>query len=204
MVQLAGYEAGASITPREIQFSVEDGQLKPGGIVINGTLGIDGGNSITNEIRAGWLMGQITATGLWTPCKRTQVNLASATVTALIVDNSYPFVVGDDISVGADTGIEITAINYATHTLTIASTAVVDNEVVVAEDGSEICRGVLASWAKLRNRENDALANASAQLFIAGKVDQANLLGDVAAVIATASSHFLEGIQFWNAGIRTL
>lgn len=200
---LPGYTALTGVTPREILYAADPPPvLKPGGVLLDGANGKDGGNTNTYDLRAGWLLGRITATGKYVPLKRTQVNLSDATVTALVVDNSYPFVVGDVITVGADTGITITAINYTTHTLTIASTAVANNEAVFAEDGSGICRGILYDFARLRNVENTAAADKIAEMLIDGVVDQAYLLGDVAAVLATWSSHYLQGLQIWSAGVR--
>jgi hypothetical protein len=50
-----------------------------------GSAGYDGSNtSYESYIRAGWLMGKITSSGLWVPCKRTKTNGAgSATPVAL-------------------------------------------------------------------------------------------------------------------------
>lgn len=200
---IPGYASVESVTPREILYQMEsnDSLFKPGGIVLS-SAGVDGGNTNTYDLRAGWAMGQITASKKWVPCKRTQVNGTSGAVTAIVVDNSYPFVAGDTITIGTDTGVAVSAVNYGTHTLTIASTTVADNDVVFAEDGSGVCRGFLYDFARLRNQENTAAADRIGKLLIAGKVDKAMLLGDIDAIIATLSTHFLGGIQIWSSGVR--
>lgn len=205
-VPVAGFQQLASVAPREILYAMElnEGRFKPGGIIIDGTNGQDGGNTLTYDLRPGWPMGRITATGKYVPLKRTRVNMASATVTALVVDNAAAFKGNETISVGADTGLVVTAVNYATNTLTIPSTAVVDNEEVIAEDGSAIFRGFLYDFCRLRNLDNTAAADCVGKLLITGKVDQAYLLGDIAALIGTASSHYLNDIQIWSAGVRVL
>lgn len=202
--KLPGYEAGRSVTPREILYSPEGAAYKPGGIVVDGTKSKDGANTnYTFELRAGWAMGRITASGKYCPCKRTQVNGTSGSVTQITVDNAAPFVVGDTITVGGDTGKVITAIDYTANTIDWSGAiTVADNDVVFCEDGSGICCGFLADFVRLRNADNDAAEDKSAKLLIEGKVNKAMLLGDIDAIIATLSSHFLGDIQIWSNDVR--
>lgn len=190
MGKTPGYETGRSMTTREIAYGASPLEIKPGGITLNGTIGIDGGNTgYTNEIRSGWALGRITATGLYVPCKRTQVNATGATGTAFVVDNAAAFIVGDAIDVGADTNLTITAINYGTNTITVGSSFTwADNEAVVARDGSQTCRGFLYEFRKLRNDSNDAAANKEGNMVVGGELNQAQLLGDIAAILADATS----------------
>ena len=202
--KLPGFETGRSVTPREILYSPEGVQYKPGGIVVDGTKSKDGANTnYTFELRAGWAMGQITASGKYCPCKRTQVNGTSGSVQAVVVDNAAPFVVGDVVTIGSDTGNTLTAVDYTTNTLTwVGAITVADNDAVFCEDGSGICRGFLPEWTRLRNIDNDAAEDQSASLLTAGRLNKAMLLGDIDAIIATLSSHFLNQIEIWSSDVR--
>lgn len=199
------YESLRTYTPREFFYSLEKQKIKPGGILLDGTNGIDGGNTgYTYDLRAGWLMGQITASGKYVPLKRTRVKTGTTgTVTALTVDNAAAFIAGDVITVGADTGLTVSAVDYTTNTLTISSTAVVDGEAVFAEDGSKTCRGILFEFARLRNYDNSAAADKIAMLLTGGVINTAGLLGDWAALLAsTLSNHFLGDFEFWTNGVQ--
>jgi hypothetical protein len=210
MSQLPGYETGRTITPREIAFGSDNLEIFPGGVVINGTIGIDGANTnFTNEIRAGWALGRITSTGKYVPCKRSQVNGTSGSVTSIVVDNAAAFAVGDTITVGADTGKVITAINYGTNTITWSGAiTVADNEEVFAEDGSGTCRGFLYEFVKLRNADNTAAQDKTGDVVVGGSLNQAWLLGDIAAILAHAASVAALGgrIRIFNpsTGLYTL
>lgn len=184
---LPGYVAGRSVTPREISAGGGPLELKPGGIIL-GSTAIDGGNTgYTYEIRAGWALGRITATGKYVPCKRTTTT-SSGAVTSLVVVNSYPFKVGDAIDIGADTNITITDIDYTTHTLTIASTTVASGEAVVGRDGSQTCRGFLAGTRDVYDTETATAVDAQAQLVEGGRLLLSQLLGDITAIMADTTS----------------
>lgn len=186
-----GYETLLSQTPREISWSSQVPlELREGGILLDGTNTADGSNVLrTDEIRAGWALGRITATGKYCLCKRTQVNQTGGTGTAFTVDNAAAFRVGDAIDVGADTNLTITAINYLTNQITVSGSFTwADNEAVVARDGSQTCRGFLHSWRKLRNLLNTAAQDKEAQLVVGGVLNRAALLGDIAAILADATS----------------
>jgi hypothetical protein len=162
---------------------------REGPIVIDATYAIDGGNTgRTDELRAGCLMAKLDS-GLWVPCKRTAVRTGTTgTVTALTVDDASFFKVGDVITVGADTGITVTAVDYTTHTLTIASTAVVDGEVVFATTpaGAKTARGILNNTVRLLSGEpfqTDQLDKTST-LLLAGYVDASVIQGDLTAIRA--------------------
>lgn len=197
-----GYESLRSFSPREFLYSTEKIKIKPGGILIDGTYGRDGGYNPIYDIRAGWLMGRITSTGNYVPLKRTRVN-GSATSTSLVVDNSYPFAAGDVISVGSDTGLTVSAVDYTTHTLTITSTTFLDNEAVVAEDGSQTCRGILYEFVRLRNYLNTAAGDKISALLTGGVINSAGLLGDWDSLLASGlSNHYLGDFEFWTSGVQ--
>lgn len=203
MGKLPGYETGITATPREIAFGSSPLELHPGGIVVDGTTGIDGGNTgYTAQIRAGWAMGRITSTGQYVPCKRTLVNgsgESSSTggdFTKFTVDNSYPFAVGDVLTItnpstGAvvESSLTITAIDYTTHRITVNDPVnVTDNYLCHVTNGAETCRGFLNEFTNLRNDQNTAAADKTANLVVGGELNQAYLLGDIAAILADASS----------------
>lgn len=208
MSKTPGYETGRTITPREIAYGPNPLEIHVGGIVVDGTNGIDGGNTgYTYEIRAGWAMGRITSTGLCVPCKRTKANGSSESssqdgaLTDLVVDNAAAFVVGDTITVGSNTGLTVTAVTYSTNTIQVDdSINVTDDDVVFAEDGSGTCIGFLADSVKLKNDDNTAVANKTANLVIGGQLNQSYLLGDVTSILAhTASLTALGGrIRIFN------
>ena len=58
------------------------------------------------------------------------VNGTSGAVTAVVVDDADFFTPYSVISIDTDNDIQVTAVNYSTNTLTIASTTVADNDVV--------------------------------------------------------------------------
>ncbi len=188
---IPGYEAGDSQTPKEVSGSSQlPLELKIGNIVLDGTNTADGANLLkTDEIRPGWALGRITATGKYCLCKRTQVNATGATGTAFVVDNAAAFRVGDAIDVGADTNLTITAINFSTNTITVGTSFTwADNEAVVARDGSQTCRGFVRDWRKLRNATNTAAADKEAEMIDGGVLNRSALLGDIAAILADSTS----------------
>lgn len=197
MGSLPGQVTGQTYTPRNVLVSAYG--LIEGQGVIDAAKAYDGGNTgYEDEIRAGTPMAVITATKLWVPCKRTQVNMTGATATDIVVDDARAFKVGDVITIGGDTGLTISAINYSTNTITIASTTVADNDAVFAEDGSGVCRGILNEFVKLKDTQFDGTWRNKpfAHLILAGHVDYSQIIGDIAAIRA-ASGMYLNQIV-WN------
>lgn len=194
MSQVAGYQAGDTATPRQILFDTAHPAIVVQG-VLDSSASIDGGNTNrTNRIRAGWLLGQNSTTKKWTPLKRSAINGTAGSVQSFVVDNSYPFKVGDVITVGGDTGKTISAINYGTHTITVSDSAftVADNDDVFAENGTQTARGILLSdevW--LVNEERTSAADQSVNILIHGMVDSDLILGDLTEALADGSSLIL-------------
>lgn len=201
---IPGQRAGRTVQPRDIVASYTPPPRYARG-VIDATYSYDGANTgYERELRAGTIMARITASKLWVPCKRTRVNGVSGAVTALVVDDARAFQVGDTITVGADTGITVTAINYATNTLTIASTTVADNEPVfcdaAAQAGCEIARGFLNQFVDLMDHDdNTARDRQVGKIVIGGHVDASMILGDLDVVRnpgANDGTHYLNGITY--------
>lgn len=201
-----GQRDGLTITPRNCLFEgVSDGGVLYGAGVIDDDNAYDGANTgKETEIRAGTPLAKITATGLWVPTKRTTV-AETGTVTALVVTDARAFKVGDVISVGSDTSITITDIDYATNTLTIASTAVVAGEAVICTSlaGSEITRMILNQHIYLQTGKPFETTTVPKQFdkgIIRGLVNDDLILGDLAAIRAAeqaATVKYLAGI-LWS------
>jgi len=196
-----GQRTGITTAPRDVLLSFKGVRYGRGTILASSAY--DGGNTgYEDELRAGTIMAQITATKLWVPCKRTVV-AETGTVTALVVTDARAFKAGEVISVGADTSLTISAINYATNTLTISSTAVVAGEAVICTSlaGSEIARGILNEFVKLKDEDGTARNKHFGQMVISGLVDSAQCLGDIAAI--RAATNKLGGIQFGDDAGQT-
>ncbi len=192
---VAGQRSTNSVSERNVLFSVSGVQYFGG--TLDATNSYDGGNTgYEQELRAGTILAQVTSTKKWVPCKRTLVNMADATTTSLVVDDARAFKSGDVISVGSDTSITISAINYTTNTLTIASTAVADNEVVICTSlaGSEIPRGILNEYIKLTDEDGTARDKEFSAGIYAGAVKGALVLGDLAA--CRAATNYFTNITF--------
>jgi hypothetical protein len=202
---LPGQRQGRTVTPKDIVASYTPPPRYARG-VIDATYSIDGKNTgYTRELRAGIPMARITASKLWVPCKRTLVN-GAGTLTALVVDNSSFFQVGDTITVGADTTVSVTAIDYTTDTLTIASTTVLDGEPVycdvAAQAGVETCRGFLNQFVDLIDHDDSVARDRQVgKIVIGGHVDASMLLGDIVPIrtpqsAALDGTHYINGITF--------
>ena len=194
MPRTPGTDTGQTLTNRNCLASFDN--VRYGRGVIDATYAYDGGNTgYERQIRPGTPMGRITASGLWRPCPRTTTT-SNGAVTALVVVDARAFKVGDVISVGSDTGITVTAINYATNTLTITSTTVATGEAVVVADGSQTCRGFLNEFVDLwDDTAQDYVDKSFSELVIGGYVDDDAILGDLAAIRA-ASGQYISGILF--------
>lgn len=207
-----GQRTGLSITPRNILASTQGAVYLPGPVVIDATYAIDGSNtSRTDELRAGCLMARIT-NGLWVPLKRTRVASGTSgsgsgqTSTTLTVDNAAFFKADDTVTVTVAAGTvnrTISSINYTTNVLTLDSA--VDNPsiggAVIARGslaGAETCRGILAETVRLLTTEpyNTTQYDTQAPILVAGFVKNAQLLGDLAAVRAAMTSHYLQQFLF--------
>lgn len=186
---LPGRQVGRSVTPRRIlRQAGRDHVIQIGG-TLDGTNSYDGKNtSYEKYIRAGWILAYNSTTKLWAPCKRTQVNGTSGAVTEVVVDDASAFKIGDVVTIGADTTITVTDIDYATDTFTIASTTVADNEVVFAENGFATPAGILLDdEVALWDEEKINNVNKTAQILKHGFVDESQVLGDLAACLAVTN-----------------
>ena len=191
--QQAGYRAGRTVTYRNVLRSPDHVLFTHG--MIDASESYDGKNTgYERELRPGTPMGQITATKLWVPCRRTTTT-TTGTVTSVVLTDSRAFKVGDTISIGSDTGITITAIDYDTDTITIASTTVASGEAVVVADGSQTCRCILNEHVNLYTPDRVLVDQSFGKGIIHGLVSSADILGDLTAI--RANTNYLNGI-LWD------
>lgn len=196
----------AGTTPRQIFMNTHGIVEMPGPIWIDGTNSIDGKNTNrTDEIRAGMLMAQITASKKWVPCKRSQANGAGVSSATLVVDNASAFIVGETLQIGSTTGI-IQSIVYSTNTITLtANKSWSDNDVVytitlkdgaTSAAGSEICRAVLTQTQRLLSGipYETTQVDKEGVLICQGYLNTTMILGDLAAILA--ATNYLSGCQW--------
>lgn len=196
-----------SYVPREILVSSELGNPGYDGGVIEADYAIDGGNTgYTGELRPGTIMGRITASKRWVPCKRTKVNASGATAASFAVDDARAFKAGDTISVASD-DVTILSINYSTNTITLTgSITFADNDDVVARGtlaGAEIPRGILHEHVDLYDHDTRANVDRQVGRIITSnaKVNTAMVLGDLTNCRA-ATGQMLGQIQFYTNGVQ--
>lgn len=162
---------------------------------IDATYAYDGKNTgYEDEIQAGTLMGRITASGIWVPCKRTTVaSGGGAGVATCTLTNARAFKVGDTITIGGDAAT-IATINYSTNVITwtsgVQTIANADAVIGVGDlAGSETCRGVLDEFIKLKDLEDGVWRDKEfGKLIVAGHVQYDKVLGDLAAVRADTAN----------------
>lgn len=200
MARSPGGVAERTITERNILISEKAIQYTRGRF--NESKAYDGANTgYEDELREGTLLGVITASNLWVPCKRTTVTSGGGATAAVIpVVDARAFRVGDTISVGADTGKVILSVDYAANTITITTAAFTfaNSEAVVAEDGSQTCRGILNEFLKFKDRSGTWRRQETGKIIISGGiVGNAMLLGDAAAILADTGNK-IGGIKLGN------
>lgn len=193
---IPGQVSGRVISPRNVLLS-DVGVRRVSG-VLDATYCYDGSyTGYEKVIRAGTIMA-LLSTGLWVPCKRTLINDSNGTDTTWVVDNAASLQVGDVVTIGGDTALTISAINYSTNTITIASTTVADNDAVYATTpaGSDVARGILNEEIDLWDEVSRTyIDRPTSQIIIAGLVDPNQILNSVAAIRA-ASGMYLGNIQW--------
>ena len=204
-----GQRDGITTNPRIVLLSTEGVTRLPGGVTIDATYAIDGGNTgKTDELRAGWLLAQITSSGLWVPLKRTTVAAdfsgsgSGNTGNDLPVANAAAFKADDQITVTVAAGtvnVTVSSVNYTQNTLTL-DTAVdnppVGGAVYARGDiaGAETARCILGEHVKLLDLDDQVWRDKQAgDVYLAALVDKSQILGDVDAARTSGNSE-LSGI----------
>jgi hypothetical protein len=146
--------------------------------------------SADKKVKAGTVLGKITATGLYAPVKKsttaTTQSTGDSTVTAATGEASF-FQVGDVISIGSITGKTITAINTTTNVITISSTlgaSVATGDVIKTADGLGTAVAVLFNSVNLKD------GNSSEAGVFEGAVYTARLTRYNASVWADLATKF--------------
>lgn len=228
MSSLGGTRVGRTITPRNILARTGDDHYLPGPLVLDGGTAtyrrsVDGGNTgYTNELRAGCIMAQITASKKWVPCKRTTVagggsgSGSGAGSAVMPVVNAAFFIVGEVITItGTSAGTvtkTLTAVDYANNLLTFSGAIQYNTGAAVyvstfsdgttSAAGAEIPRGILAQTVWTTNLQDalDAAAGTlydrAIQVLYRGTVNEDYILGDYAAC-RDATTNYLTGI-LWD------
>lgn len=219
--RVPGQRTGLSTTPRIINIG-EDYRILPGPVVIDATYAIDGANTNkTDELRAGCLMGRINS-GLWVPLKLTRVAAGFSgsgsgnSGVSLNVDDARFFKASDQIEVqttGLGSGAQVLAnqyenatvssVDYTNNVLTLS--AAISNPSVGSivrgrgtSAGAGICRGILKETVRLLSQEpyNTTEYDTQGQILIEGLVDTDLILGDLSAVQADWTNHYVKSIIF--------
>lgn len=181
-----------TITPRQILKTLDE-RLNPNVVVLDSSKTYDGKNTgYEDEIRAGYLLGKITASGLYRGMTRSELTSAASATNVIRVDDPRAFIVGDSIKVDTGTARTITAIDYTTHLITLSGdtdAGEVVGAAVWGQDGSATLRGVLDEFVKLKDSEGTLRNMQVGRCIIAGCLDRSELLGDISAVETDDSSN---------------
>lgn len=117
------------------------------------------------------------------------VDGTSGASTSVVLADATPFKVGDTITIGADADIEITAIDYGTNTITIASTTVADGELVFTQNESSAHFRLMCETVRASNLERGyTSANVFAPTRAVGEVRERVVRG-----LTAAAKTYLEG-----------
>ena len=179
-----GQRSGITVSPRDVLLSYQAVRFGHG--VIDAANACDGANTNhEDELRAGMILGQITSSKLWVPCKRTVASGAGSSTTTLVVRDARAFKSGDSIKVGSASAQAIVAVNYGSNTITLTTgISWSDGDAVIAQDGSQTARAILNEFVKLKDEDGVNRNKSFGQAVIAGLVDPNVLLGDAVAVRA--------------------
>jgi hypothetical protein len=195
--RLAGVDSIAEITPYApfVHEALNLHEMLP--VLVGGAESYDGGNAQVKDVRGGFFLGRVTATGKFRPCPRTRVNDSADTAAAFVVDDADSFKAGDEITVGDDTALTISSIDYTTNTITVGSSITfADNEPVFCEDGSAAPRGVLRNdLLRLQNVDRTANVDNQGDMIVRGLLKYSSLKGDVAAILEDISADEYEVIK---------
>lgn len=204
MVPITGLPGPGSVrtaTPRRVSGAL-GGLLKPGGIIINGSLSRDPLNTgDLDKLRAGLIMGKITATGLYCPAiigtlktahtgdSTTSMTVDAATAVEInrIATSGVFQITGPPTANGtvAAVSISYSAVNTTTGVITITaeSTYFVAGSFIggvhaTASDGSEEPRLILADGYPIKVTDVDAnsVNVETGQVYAGGYIDSSQII----------------------------
>lgn len=199
-----GQRTGYTATPRDFWYTNHNRAWLPGPNYMISTARDGSNTGQTDEIRAGTILGKITASGLWTPCRRTAVvagGSGSGTgvgSTTIPVTDASAFIAGEVIHVVVTAGQgqaagtvarTITSIDYTNNLIVVDTAAQYNTGAAITADsggalaGAEIPRGILSETVRMLPPElyNSTARDTQIVVACAGFVDVRYILGDYAA-----------------------
>lgn len=195
MGRMPGLGTEKTTEPRSIFWGNGRGRYLPGGKVLDGSEARDPLNTgYLDTIRAGMLMGKITASGLFAPTVigvlvnsadgGTGFSVSAATAVELDRRLGSCGVVGPPSAAGtvASQSGTISSVNTTTGAVTMGASlgaAAIAGSLVVATDGSETPLGILAEPQGMKVTEDDGTTNIDlelSKLCVGGDIDTAMVL----------------------------
>lgn len=197
---LPGPQTERTATPRKVMASSQGFMLLPGGKIIDGSKSRDGGNTgDVDVLRAGLLMGEITASGKYAPSVlgaltvaydkdgslATSMTVSTATATELVrrIGSSGTFkITGPPTAAGTVVTETITfsAVNTSTGVITVTTAAAdyIVGSLIQPTDGSETPKCLINDGYGLKVTDADDTSQDTqfAQPVIAGNVDASQII----------------------------
>jgi len=197
---LPGPQTERTATPRKVMNTDAGLMLIPGGEIIDGSKSRDPGNTgDVDVLRAGLLMGKITASGKYAPSVigaltvaydkdgslATQMTVSAATATELVrrIGSSGTFgIAGPPTAAGTVATEQVTysAVNTTTGVITVTTAAAdyVVGSLIRPEDGSEapLCLINDGYGLKVTDADDTSIDTQFAQPVIAGNVDASQII----------------------------
>jgi len=202
-------------TPRKILLTPDGAQYLPGGKIINGSLSRDPKNTGDLDVlRAGLLMGEITATGLYAP---SVLGLVTADTSAASTDVEVEEAAADELErregtggagcdlvlVGPPTDTGVVSISAALQYNSIGAAAAgkrtitlnancpavyVDGSFLCAPDGTHLPKAIIVDEYGLKVTDDDNTTNLNielARMLVGGQVDASQIINYPAAALTT-------------------
>ncbi len=164
---------------KEVLASLDLQAKLPGGVLLKSGFGV---------VAKGRVLGKITASGKFAPYASTTVaSNAALGATNVVLTDASAFIVGDNVIIGTEAAKAITAINYATNTITVSALVGAQNAGVAVKtnDGRENAVCILD------NDQDTTNSDMGASAWIAGIFDSSKILGaDAAAKTALKLCYF--------------
>lgn len=155
----------------------------------SGVIAQSNGVTTFGLVRAGTIMGRITATQEYRPCNKSIANGAGVATTTVVVQDTRVWRVGDAFFVnGVDSTQVVDSITNATDFELDGVDTWADLDVLSAGDGSQVAVGINLRDSSTIDGHDENFANIENQtetlLVLSGEVRESSLIGDTAAVAA--------------------
>lgn len=141
--------------------------------------------------------------GLRRPWKATRAVGAGSAVTTLVVEDASLYAVGDAINVGATT-TTVTAVNYATNTITLGAAATWADDAIVAPSAGYRAATNVDGLVSDEYGVDLSEGNDRARLLIRGGVKSSMVVGGLALFdsITAGEQPYVNDLQFWDGDQR--